>query len=379
MEECNKCIYRNTKNFNICKRNCSLKSTNFCRYHMRTNFQKIYKIFYSIIGNNDKIIVNDIYNIYKYINDNVQYENDILYKEVFIETLKIIPYKYLLKITLQYVNNKKELYDLLYTINRNTYKISKSINLKIIINAQSKIQYKHYAKNDYLNNCINREELFTCDNVVDIPKKKLFILTINNVSYAFDVIELDYFVRRCIADNVHPYNPYTRDILCEKELKKIKMFIKYNKLSIKNNECIWETDMHCYTDLSIEIERRGFYNNPEWFNKMKTGDFLKTIKYFKDFSNDIEQSKLYFNNINADTLSIDFCKDGIKMFRECKDDLYILCCNFMKALALCSSDFYNNIPDWVLNVHTNSHIIHLPNNNINNINNFLLYYYVEYM
>ena len=376
MNECNKCIYRNTKNFKLCKRDCSLKSTNFCRYHMRSKFQEIFKNYYFILGSKEELIINDIYKIYKYVNDNLKCNNEIICKQVFIEMLKYIPYINLLKITLQYVNNKKELYNLLYSINKNTYKISKSIDLKIIINAQSKIQYKHYTKNDYLHNCINNEELFTCDNVVDIPKKKLFILTINNVSYAFDVLELDYFVRRCIADNVHPYNPYTRDILCKKELNKIKMFIKYNKLSIKNNECMWETDMHCYTDLSIEIERRGFYNNPEWFNKMKTGDFLKTIKYFKDFSNDIEQSKLYFNNINADTFCIDFCTDGIKLFRECKEDLYILCCNFIKALALCSSDFYNNIPDWVLNVHTNSNIIHLSNNNLNN---FLLYYYVEYM
>jgi len=344
---------------------------------MRSKCQEIFKTYYSIIGNNDELKINDIYKIYKYVNDNIKCDNEIIYKEVFIEILKHIPNKILLSISSYYIKNKKELYNLLYSINKNTYNISKNTDLNIIIKAQSKIQYINATKKDFLYNCVNNEDLFTCDNVLDISKTKLIILTINNISYAFDVIELDYFVRKCIVDNVQPYNPYTRDILYEKELKKIKTFIKYNKLSIKTNECIWETDMHCYTDLSIEIERRGFYNNPEWFNKMKTGDFLKTIKYFKDFSTDIEQSKLYFNNINADTLSIDFCKDGIKMFRECNEDLYILCCNFMKALALCSNDFYNNIPDWVLNVHTNSHIIHLPN--MNNINNFLLYYYVEYM
>ena len=378
MEQCNnKCIYRNTKNFKLCNRDCSLNSKDFCKYHMRSKCQEIFKTYYSIIGNNDELKINDIYKIYKYVNDNIKCDNEIIYKEVFIEILKHIPNKILLSISSYYIKNKKELYNLLYSINKNTYNISKNTDLNIIIKAQSKIQYINATKKDFLYNCVNNEDLFTCDNVLDISKTKLIILTINNISYAFDVIELDYFVRKCIVDNVQPYNPYTRDILYEKELKKIKTFIKYNKLSIKTNECIWETDMHCYTDLSIEIERRGFYNNPEWFNKMKTGDFLKTIKYFKDFSTDIEQSKLYFNNINADTLSIDFCKDGIKMFRECNEDLYILCCNFMKALALCSTDFYNNIPDWVLNVHTNSHIIHLPN--MNNINNFLLYYYVEYM
>ena len=141
--------------------------------------------------------------------------------------------------------------------------------------------------------------------------------------------------------------------------------------------------MHGFTDLSIEIERRGFYNNPIWFSKMKSYDFLKTIKYFRDFSNNIEQHKLYFNDINANTLYFDFCKDGIKMFRECKDDLYILCCNFIKALALCSRDFYENLPEWILNIHTQSHTTNMMNQSnemtTNNANNFLLYYYVEYM
>jgi hypothetical protein len=196
--------------------------------------------------------------------------------------------------------------------------------------------------------------------------------------------------------------------------------------------------MHAYTDLSIEIERRGFYNNPEWFKKMSRNDFLKCIKLFRDFSCNVDESKKYFLNIDNDTFTYDFCKESIKMFNECKDDLYILCCNYMKSLALCSNDFYNNIPDWLSTYETTSYISNISNfssfistlinndfNNINEINdnvsnsqdnaivntsdqtnildtnydmnidldivpqpmpslinpsnNFLLYYYVEYM
>ena len=217
--------------------------------------------------------------------------------------------------------------------------------------------------------------------------------------------------------------------------------------------------MNAYTDLSIEIERRGFYNNPEWFKKMSRRDFLKCIKLFRDFSSNVEESKRYFISIRdgeaaslassvssalaASSASLaftyDFCKESIRMFNECNDDLYILCCNFMKSLALCSNDFYNNIPEWLATYETTSYISSnltsyisslmnnnvaaananynyeeydynnmntsinnsigddLLNNRINNVlgsgdssdimptstinpsNNFLLYYYVEYM
>lgn len=52
--------------------------------------------------------------------------------------------------------------------------------------------------------------------------------------------------------------------------------------------------MNAYTDLSIEIERRGFYNNPEWFKKMSRADLFKCIKLFRDFSLNIEESKNIF-------------------------------------------------------------------------------------
>jgi hypothetical protein len=88
------------------------------------------------------------------------------------------------------------------------------------------------------------------------------------------------------------------------------------------------------------------------------------------------------------------------MFNECKDDLYVLCCNFIKALALCSNDFYENMPTWLLGTETPSMVSNLMSvfdrnaldvlidnnlnsnmdiNYINATNNFLLYYYVEYM
>ena len=82
----------------------------------------------------------------------------------------------------------------------------------------------------------------------------------------------------------------------------------------------------------------------------------------------------------------------------------------MKSLAICSNDFYSNIPEWLSTYETPSYVSNLPNlSNFNSListlmntrnsmiteysdnreiantplpnpsNNFLLYYYVEYM
>jgi hypothetical protein len=283
---------------------------------------------------------------------------------------------------------------------------------------------------------LNDTDVFSLQDVRDIHPKKLFTIKDIKGTYAFDIVELEYFVRKCVNDNVAPYNPYTREEFSDKIVWRLNKQIQYNNIIKKSDDCLWTTDMNAYTDLSIEIERRGFYNNPEWFKKMSQKDFLKCIKLFRDFSNNIEESKRYFVNLGSgfsvaspsSTFIYSFCKECIKMFNECNDDLYILCCNFMKSLALCSNDFYNNIPDWLAtyettsyisgisnfnsiissiantytpsnipnyeeyvynNLTSNSHsdLLNSPNIDIGNIptstinpsNNFLLYYYVEYM
>jgi hypothetical protein len=252
-------------------------------------------------------------------------------------------------------------------------------------------------------------------NISDIPSRRLFTIKDDKGIYGYDVVELEYFVRNCIKEGITPYNPYTREAFSDKVLWMMNMKIKFGHIAKKTDDCRWTTDMNAYTDLSIEIERRGFYNNPEWFKKMPRHDFIKCIKLFRDFSSTIEESKGYFLNINVedeDNISFvyDFCKEGIRLFRECNDDLYILCCNFMKSLAICSNDFYSNIPEWLSTYETPSYVSNLPNlSNFNSListllntrnsmiteysdnreiantplpnpsNNFLLYYYVEYM
>jgi len=403
------CICR-CNNFNLCNRNTSGNES--CRYHKNIKNMHIHKILYNVVNDKKNIDVCDLYEIYKYINF-INYTN---VRELYIEVLKSIPYKILRDIS--FINNKysskMDKYNLLYYINKNSYDIECDGNIDSIIKLQRKFREKHIIKYDPCDDTyMNSEELFTGDNICEIAPERLFILkNSRGEKYIFDAIELEYFIRTCIENNQEPNNPYNREPLSNYTINSLRNFIKYHNLKIKVFEYKWDTNMHAFTDLAIEIERRGFYNNPIWFNELTNIDFLKIIKYFKMFSNDIPENANYFNNITEDTLIFDFCKDAIKLFKECNEELYILCCNFIKSIAMCSNNFYENIPLWLTNgtnwtngvlgtVGPISTIIgasgtsgvanNVLNRNIetlmgminrNNIteleNNFLLYYYVEY-
>jgi hypothetical protein len=127
------------------------------------------------------------------------------------------------------------------------------------------------------------------------------------------------------------------------------------------------SDLHAYTDLSLVIEKSGFYNSPSWFLKLKNKELLAIIKLFEYLTND--KSYYNFKNKGRDSLVFYFCKETIKLFNNYNDN-YILCCNFIKALSMLSNDFYINLPEWIIDIETS-------NRNIFEINNFLLFYYIS--
>lgn len=419
-----KCINRDKKTFKLCSRIANHNS-NFCRYHSNNDLF-INKIFKLIFEKKEILDMTDIYNLYKYITDNI---NEYKYKEenpgnLFKSILNNIPFNMLLSLSVKYIkyqNNysKNEIYDFLYKLNFKSYNIR---NKYVIKKFQNKYRYYLLCKNIDYNNIINCDDIFTCESIKDIPKNNLFILNDINGLYGFDAAELDYFIKKCKEDKREPYNPYTREKISKNMIWKLNKFMEYNKIKPKKDKNKWTTKLNAFTDLSIELESKGFYNNPEWFNKMSCDKILQTIKYFKELSYQHSESKLYFLNtenvdVNNEEFIFNFCKDAIKMIKETNELLYVLVCNFVKALALCSDDFYENIPIWLSNINTPSRlssVFSLFNNNnifLNNLelfdnldryedlrmndislngieaqniytnpsNNFLLYYYVEYI
>lgn len=410
MLECTQCIYRKPNTFKVCTKICN--GNVFCNYHKK-HIKDVYEIFDIIFGKrNDDINVSDIYRLFVYVSNYIKFNTDDIehiemVKIFFIELLKKIPKKMLSKTFLRYNITKKNLYNHIYILNYTTNQLSKHCNInRLLVFARNMIANKLVIKLNDINVPINTEDPFTYDKIEEIAQNELFTYRDNNNSiYAFNALELDYFVYKCRKDGISPYNPYTREVLNEYIIKKLNIFINYNKLQRRDDECRWQTELHAFTDLSFEIEKRGFYNSPEWFIRMDKSSMLKTIKLFKNFSADIHQNNKYYNInindiINTSEFVYEFCKEGMRMFQECSEDLYILCCNFMKALAMCSKDFYDNLPDWLIGTNTSSRLSDIYaflrddtiDNNIfrrndfrqnrflsTNNDNFLLYYYVEYM
>jgi len=440
MEQRIRCIYRKKKCFHICNKT-AIKNTFYCCYHIHSKKKHLCKIFYNILEDRHCPTIQDIFKMYVYILENTTENDDIFINILFIDLLKMMKIETLNAIYKDYsvasasvvsATASKDIYAKIYELNKNTHLFRTRCNLNVLMGFQDVVRYKLLCRSDAtVKNYLNESDVFTMENIRDIHPRKLFTIKDVKGYYGFNIVELEYFVRGCISEGVVPYNPYTREEFDNKVIWRMNMKIKYSHIATKTDECRWTTQMNAYTDLSIEIERRGFYNNPEWFKKMPRHDFLKCIKLFRVFSSTIEESKQYFLNINATdaataaTADADiafayaFCKEAIRLFRECNDDLYILCCNFMKSLAICSKDFYNNIPDWLstfetplFETHQSSFVPDLSDfntliatliNNRNNMdteigngsdilntriaypplpnpsNNFLLYYYVEYM
>jgi len=92
----------------------------------------------------------------------------------------------------------------------------------------------------------------------------------------------------------------------------------------------------------------GFYNNPMWLLKLTSKQIRGIIKTFKLATRD-NTGNDYFNDITDNNIFYDFARDIIKLFENGNDN-FMLCCNFIKSIALYSDDFYNNIPDWMADI-----------------------------
>jgi hypothetical protein len=131
------------------------------------------------------------------------------------------------------------------------------------------------------------------------------------------------------------------------------------------------------------MEKVGFYNNVLWFLKLKFNNIINIINIYKDLTSDIDIENNYFNEdllliLNNNNYVNVFANEIINLFKN-GNEHFILCCNFVKALALVSNDFYDNLPDWISNINSTTNMtiffdtnfepieINRVHNNISNI------------
>jgi len=342
----NLCIFRTINNCKIC---CFKTKNKYCNLHIN-NDNIIYEIIYLAIGNEQIKNTNDIYKIFKYIyNDPNIYVKELIFKKI-LETL-FVKYQILRKIYnyLKYdIYNKQILIDRIFKLNYNTFKIEKDLinknkYIEIIKRFFKFILIKPHIYNNNLN-YINESDPFTFDLITDIPIKYRFIFNNDNNYYCFRANEFKYFLR-----NIGFWNPYNKIVINYKIIKNLNYFIDYFKINKFNNNN-WSTVEQAFTDVSIIIEKIGFYTNTQWFLKLIPKQIMNIMRLFNLISN---SSISYFNDYNEDYDNIYyyFAKEIIRLFQDGNSN-FLLCCNFMKSIAVYSNDFYNSLPEWLSDINT---------------------------
>jgi len=331
-------------------------------------------------------LFSNLYSLVNYIysNDTFDYDlneiknNSIEYKKhLFIH---IIHYIFSKKTIDNYLNNikfrkkaynKRYLISSLHDIIKKTIDINQYHNDKIIILQRffKKQLYKivtEYSK--YISE--NQQDPFTFEDIICIPENMRFGYKDSNEHvYIFDAIELEYYIK-----NHSTHNPYTKEKIPRSVINRLNIFIKFNNLQKKiQNDIIWQTPTQAYTDVSFIMEKAGFYNDVKWFEKISYRKCINIICAFKDISSDIQNINEYFTesfDINENDYHFGFAKEIIKLFTN-YDNNYLLCCNFIKSLALFSDSFYENLPQWILEIEAPSNF---PQISLNNNDIFFVYY-----
>jgi hypothetical protein len=341
----NFCIYRNINTSTCCCFKAKTKN-NYCNIHIN-NKNIVYEIIYNAIGTKQIKTDKQIYKIFEYIYNNPMiYTKELIFNKI-IDTIFInnayikLIYPYLKDLN---INN-------IFKLNMNTYQINKELEkdnykaLKVIKNSFYSFIIKPHKYNPDIN-YINSNDPFTFDDINDIPMKHRFIFSDDNDNYyCFKANEFKYF----ISTNGN-WNPYTKHEINPRIIRNLFIYINYYNLETNyNNE--WTTVNQAYTDVSQSIEKIGFYTNTEWFLKLTSKQIKNIIRLFKIISQNISND--YFTNLLNDETSIffDFAKETIRLF-ENGNSSFLLCCNYMKALGIYSTDFYNSLPEWISDIET---------------------------
>ena len=211
----------------------------------------------------------------------------------------------------------------------------------------------------------NEEDPFTFDKIEEIPTNLRFSFEDKNHFFCFNVKEF-----YCFIVNVGKWNPYTKDPISDRILQYMNLFMYYNNISRNvKTECEWLTETHAYVEVSQKMEAAGFYNDVRWFQKFSFNTCDNIVKLYRNWFGN--QDTEFFSGsfqMTQETYVFDFCKEVLKMFSNC-DEHYLTCCNFVKVLALNSDDFYNNLPDWLLQIESPVAFL----NSYNNIGLYFLY------
>lgn len=353
----NKCIFRPYHRCGMKCQNEAYKNHFYCKRHYRIE-NYLFEFLEAFSNNNSITSESELYEIFECMyecNDRDKESTKQMFENVLNYLFPSRKLHDIFKYQIHSPNKSKFISDI-FIVFFNTISLSYQ---RDAINKIKKIQrcfrnwiYKLIKENDRLVPD-NVEDPFTYDEIKDIPVDHKFSYKDSHGRvYVFDATELEFYISTHIKQN-----PYTREDIPNYVINRLYLLIKYNCLKLKTKNR-WKTALQAYTDVSQCMEKAGFYNDVTWYRKLKYEICVNVINLYRLLTINIENHNLYFPEsfiLTRENAIFEFCEEIIKLFENYEND-YLLCCNFLKSIALYINEFYENLPSWVFHIESNINI-----------------------
>tara|TARA_B110000003_G_scaffold274498_1_gene314625 strand:+ start:822 stop:1727 length:906 start_codon:yes stop_codon:yes gene_type:complete len=235
------------------------------------------------------------------------------------------------KTILQLINNKLEYYAFIFNL--------KATKRKIRLVQKLWREYMSKISGSNLGYPINAIELFTFDDIDEIEYP--FYLIDETKVYIFESLNLLYHIKT----NKLCINPYTNNKITDDVIDRLYHYIYIKEIYLDDEEYKWLTTINAYTDISLKLDKLGYYNDIRWF---MTLDYYTILNVLNSFHSYVIGSS-YMCCIDFSDEYPDYIYKFCEMILEMLEDNDASTYGFIlfKSLSDNSKVFSRNCPNWL--------------------------------
>ena len=337
-----RCIYRDIKTNGKRCLNYSCLSSDYCVQHIHIKNPIFLYMNECNLTDNKPLQFRDIITLFIYMyNNNIDNRFNIL-STIFRNRTKLylclgFGYKitdvkqFTRKTILQLINNKLEYYAFVFNL--------KATNRKIRLVQKLWREYMSKISGSNLGYPINTIELFTFDDIDEIEYP--FYLIDETKVYIFESLNLLYHIKT----NKLCINPYTNNKIKDDVIDRLYHYIYIKEIYLDDEEYKWLTTINAYTDISLKLDKLGYYNDIRWF---MTLDYYTILNVLNSFHSYVIGSS-YMCCIDFSDEYPDYIYKFCEMILEMLEDNDASTYGFIlfKSLSDNSKVFSRNCPNWL--------------------------------
>jgi hypothetical protein len=339
-----RCIYRDIKSNGKRCSNESCLSSNYCIQHIHIKNPIFIYLLACQLDDNKPLQFRDIITLYIYMyNNNIDIDNRCnILSTIFRNRTKLylclgFGYKistvkqFSRKTILQLIYNKLEYYAFIFNLKATTRKIT--VVQKLWKNYMSKISGSN------LGDPINPVELFTFDDINEI-EYPFYIIDEHKV-YVFESLNLLYHIKT----NKLCINPYTNNKINDSVIDRLYHYIYIKEIYLDDEEYKWLTTINAYTDISLRLDKLGYYTDIRWFISLDYYTIVSVLNSFHSYV--IGSSYMCCVDFTYDypDYIYKFCEMILEMLEDNDASTYGFI--LFKSLSDNSKIFNNNSPNWL--------------------------------